>query len=43
MGILTNRQGIFKILLRLKDRHVFVSQPLEILNVFTTFTLKEIF
>ena len=34
---------IFKIVLRLKDRHVFMSQSLEILNVFNTLTLKPIF
>ena len=35
--------GIFKISLRLKDRHVFMRQPAGILNVFNTLTLKKIF
>ena len=35
--------GIFKIPLRLRDRHVFVWQSLDILNVFNTLTLKHIF
>ena len=34
--------GIFKIALRLKDRHVFIRQPVEILNVFNTLTLNQI-
>ena len=34
---------IFKIALRLRDRHVFMWQPLEILNDFNTLTLKQIF
>ena len=32
--------GIFKIALRLRDRHVFMWKPLEILDVFTTLSLK---
>ena len=35
--------GIFKIALRLRDRHVLMWQSLEILNVFNTLTLKQIF
>ena len=35
--------GIFKIALGLRDRYVFMSQSLEILNVFNTLTLKQIF
>ena len=35
--------GIFKIALQLRDRHVFVWQSVEILNVFNTLTLKQIF
>ena len=35
--------GIFKIALRLRDRHVFMWQSVEILNVFNTLTLKQIF
>ena len=34
---------IFKIILRLRDRHVFMWQSVEILNVFNTLTLKQIF
>ena len=34
---------IFKIPFRLRDRHVFEWQPLEILNVFTTLIFKLIF
>ena len=36
-------QGIFKIALHLRDRHVFMWQSLKILNVFNTLTLKQIF
>ena len=35
--------GIFKIALRLRDQHVFMRQSLEILNVFNTLDLKQIF
>ena len=35
--------GIFKITLLLRDRHVFIWQSLETLNVFNTLTLKEVF
>ena len=35
--------GIFKIALRLRGWHVFMSQSVEILNVFNTLTLKQIF
>ena len=35
--------GIYKIALRLRDGHVFMWQPLGILNVFTTLCLKLIF
>ena len=35
--------GIFKIALRLRDRHAFMWQSLKILNVFNTLTLKQIF
>ena len=35
--------GIFKIALRLRDRHDFMWQLVEILNVFNTLTLKQIF
>ena len=35
-------RGIFKIAHRLRDRHVFMWQSLEILNVFNTITLKQI-
>ena len=35
--------AIFKIALRLRNRHVFMSQSVEILNVFKTLTLKQIF
>ena len=35
--------GIFKIALHLRDRHIFMWQSLEILNVFNTLTLKQIF
>ena len=34
--------GVFKIALRLRDRHAFMWQPLKILNVFTTLILKPI-
>ena len=35
--------GIFKIALRLRDRHVFIWHSVEILNDFNTLTLKQIF
>ena len=35
--------GIFKIALRLRNRHVFMWQSVKILNVFNTLTLKHIF
>ena len=35
--------GIFKTALSLRDRHVFMWLSLEILNVFNTSTLKQIF
>ena len=35
--------GIFKIPLRLRDRHVFMWQSMKILNVFNSLTLKQIF
>ena len=35
--------GIFKITLLLRERHVFIWQSLETLNVFNTLTLKEVF
>ena len=35
--------GIFKILLRFRDRHIFREQLLEILNMFNTLTLEQIF
>ena len=35
--------GILKTALRLRDWHVFLWQSLEILNVFNTLTLKQIF
>ena len=35
--------GIFKIALRLRDRHVFKWQSVKILNVFNSLTLKQIF
>ena len=35
--------GIFKIALRLRDRHVFIWQLVKISNVFNTLTLKQIF
>ena len=34
--------GIFKIALRLRDRHIFIRQSLDILTVFNTFTLQQI-
>ena len=34
---------IFKIVLHLRDRHVFMWQSVETLNVFNTLTLKQIF
>ena len=34
--------GIFIIALRLRDRHVLMSQSLEILNIFDTLTLKQV-
>ena len=36
-------QGIFKIVLRLRDKHVFIWQSRGILNEFNTLTLKKIF
>ena len=36
-------QGIFKIALCLRDRHVFMWQSVKILNVFNTLTLRQIF
>ena len=36
-------QVIFKITLRLRDRHIFKRQPVGILNVFNTLNLKQIF
>ena len=35
--------GIFKIVHRLRDRHIFMWQSLEILNVFNALTLKQVF
>ena len=35
--------GIFKIALRLRDRHVFMWQSVKASNVFNTLTLKQIF
>ena len=35
--------GIFKIVLRLRDRHAFMRQLVEMLNVFITLALKQIF
>ena len=35
--------GIFKIALRLRDRHVFMLQSVKVSNVFNTLTLKQIF
>ena len=35
--------GIFQIALRLSDRHVFMWQSLEVYNVFSHLTLKQIF
>ena len=36
-------QGIFKIVLRLRDPHVFIGQLVEIKNGFNTLTLEQIF
>ena len=36
-------QGIFKIAFRFRDRRVFMSQSMQILNVFNTSILKQIF
>ena len=36
-------RGIFKIAVPLRDRHVFMWQSVEILNVLNTLTLKQIF
>ena len=36
-------QGIFKIALRLKDRHVFMRRSVKILNSSTILTLKQVF
>ena len=41
--ILKTLLGIFKIALRLQDRHVFTWQSVKILNVFSTLNLKQIF
>ena len=35
--------GTFKLVLRLRDRHVFMWQSVKILNVFSSLTLKHIF
>ena len=35
--------GIFKVALRLRDRHVFIRQSMKFFNVFTTLTLLQIF
>ena len=35
--------GIFKIVLRLRDQHVFMSQSVKVLNVFNILTLIHIF
>ena len=35
--------GIFKIALRFRNRYVFIWQSVEILNLFSTLTLKQIF
>ena len=35
--------GVFKIAFRLRDRHVFMWQAIELLNLFITLTLKQIF
>ena len=35
--------GIFKTVLRLRDRHVFMGQSLKVSNVFNTLTLEQIF
>ena len=42
MFFLKTLLGIFKIALRLRDRHVFMRQSLEILTVFNTLTLHQI-
>ena len=34
--------GVFKIALRLRDLHVFMSQSVKVSNVFNTLTLKQI-
>ena len=34
---------IFKIALRLRDRHVFMCQSKKVLNIFNTLTLKQIY
>ena len=36
-------QGIFKIAFRLRHRHVFMWQSVEIFNVFSTVTLKQVY
>ena len=41
--LLKNDTGIFKIALRLSDRHIFMWQSVKISNVFNTLTLKHIF
>ena len=43
MFFLKTLLGIFKIALHLRDRHVFKRQSLEILTVFNTLTLNQIF
>ena len=37
------KQGIFKIALHFRDRHISMRQSLDILNDFNTLTLKQIF
>ena len=39
----SKKLGIFKIAIRLRDRHAFMWQSLKILNVFNILTLKQIF
>ena len=40
--LLQNGTRIFKIALRLRDRHVFMCQPVKVSNVFNALTLKQI-
>ena len=40
---LKNGTRVFKLALRLRDRHVFMGQSLGILNVFNVLTLKQVF